>query len=134
MEDDLLDMLEQHEGFEPLPYKDTVGKLTVGFGHNLDAPMSEHLARLILKEDLKVAVRDLITVFPKVDTFTTNRKHALTDMCFNLGLSKFREFRRMISAIDHNDWNTAANEAQNSEWYKQVGNRGKKIVKMLRDG
>lgn len=132
LEDDLLAMIEKHEGFEPLPYHDTVGKLTVGFGHNLDNPMSEHLARLILKEDIKVAIRDLIKIFPELDSFTTNRKYALTDMCFNMGLPTFKRFRKMITAVNREDWDTVAREAENSLWYTQVGNRGKQIVAMLK--
>ena len=132
--DDLLCLIEANEGFEALPYRDTVGKLTVGFGHNLDSPMPKHLARLILKEDIKIAIRDLVKVLPDIDTYSTSRKNALTDMCFNLGLTKFKGFQKMIVAVKNDDWETAAKEAENSDWYNQVGIRGKKIVTLIREG
>jgi len=132
--EDLLDMEEQHEGFSAVPYICPAGYLTVGFGHNLDEPMSDHLARLILREDIKVAIRDLLTVLPDLDTYSTGRKHALTDMCFNMGLTTFRKFKKMIAYIKLDDWENVAKEAEHSDWYTQVGNRGIKIVGMLRKG
>ena len=32
----LIEQLRLHEGVEHMPYKDTVGKLTIGVGRNLD--------------------------------------------------------------------------------------------------
>ena len=41
MSDKLIERVKKHEGFETKPYKDTVGKLTIGYGRNLeDNPLS----------------------------------------------------------------------------------------------
>ena len=129
-----LDLIARHEGFSPIPYKDTVGKLTVGFGHNLYNPMSQAKARVLLEDDIRDAIRDLITVFPALWSFGENRANALIDMCFNLGINKFNGFGNMIAAVNRGDWKLASQEAENSMWFTQVGNRGKEDVKMLREG
>ncbi len=45
--------LERDEGLRLKPYRDTVGKQTIGVGHNLDAkPISERAASCILEDDV----------------------------------------------------------------------------------
>jgi len=55
-------------------------------------------------------------------------------MLYNLGRTRFVKFRRMIRAIDRGDWLQAAYEAQESDWYKQVGKRAERIVKEIATG
>jgi len=68
--------------------------------------------------------------------FEENEKRvaALLDLAFNLGEPRLRKFVRLIDAVKERDWGKAAEEARNSLWYVQVGNRGKTIIGLLRDG
>jgi len=125
------EMLRRHEGFRSLPYLCTAGKLTVGYGHNLDEPMSDELGGMILQYDIKVATRELIRIFQDFPMFGERRASALIDMMVNLGATRFRGFKKMIAAIKKNDWVEAAAEAKDSRWYVQVGSRGNEITKML---
>jgi len=132
--DDLLGFIMENEGFNAVPYKCTAGRLTVGYGHNLHNPLSLKTARAILKDDIGVAVSNLYRLFPAFLSFPEGPKMALIDMMFNLGLSRFLGFKRMIEAIYKGDWAMAGVEAQDSKWYGQVGVRGDKIVKLLTEG
>jgi len=36
IKDSMVERIKSHEGYKPSPYKDTVGKWTVGYGRNLE--------------------------------------------------------------------------------------------------
>jgi lysozyme len=131
----LLEFVRKHEGFSPKPYLCPAGKLTIGYGHNLDAAgISRAAADFILIEDLKIAIEGLRKLLPELDTYTPARQMALIDMVFNMGIVRFAGFRKMLKAIQAGEWETAAFEAQDSQWFKQVGNRADEIVNILRTG
>jgi lysozyme len=58
-------------------------------------------------------------------------QRVLVDMRFNLGGAGFRKFKKMIAAINANDFMTAALEMKNSRWSNQVGNRAKTLIQMM---
>ena len=129
--EELFDFIMENEGFRDRPYTCTAGRLTIGYGHNLDIPITEKTARAILRDDIGRAVRDLCGIFNNGLAFPAPQRMALIDMMLNLGLTRFLGFRRMIAAIDKGDWDMAAAEAKDSLWYTQVGVRGDKVVKLL---
>lgn len=128
------DIIKKYEGFRHFPYKCTSGKTTIAYGRNLDdVGISEAEAEIMLERDIMRAINDLNKVFPGF-AFTYNREISLIDMIFNLGLTRFRKFKKMIAAIKINDWDEAANQAKDSRWYGQVGQRAVDNVKRLREG
>ena len=130
------DLIKRHEGLRLKPYRCTAGKLTIGYGRNLDdIGISEHEADIMLEEDILKSAKVLLDIFGNdCETFIPKRKFsALTDMVFNLGETKFRQFKKMVVAIAKEDWDKAADEAKDSDWYEQVGVRGVKIVEILRE-
>lgn len=122
------------EGFRSKPYKDTVGKLTIGYGRNLDDNgISKEEAEFLLKQDIKTA-RDELHNFYWYEKLTINRQRALINMMFNLGLPKFRKFKKMIAAFEKRDYPIAADEALDSKWAKQVGGRSERVADLIRYG
>ena len=133
----VIGMIKQHEGFRDKPYRCTAGKLTIGYGRNLDdVGISNREATVLLYNDIIEATESVRVVFSgfKFDEFSENRQAALIDMMFNLGRSRFIKFKKMITAIRYKDWNEAADQAKDSRWFSQVGERGVKIVRLLREG
>lgn len=59
---------------------------------------------------------------------------ALMNMCFNLGLPRLKGFKRMIAALKAKNYTIAAQEALDSKWATQVGQRAKDVAIMLREG
>jgi lysozyme len=55
----------------------------------------------------------------------------IVDMVFNLGIQKFKGFKRAIAAIEAEDWSMAATELQNSVWYSQVGARAREDTRIM---
>ena len=56
----------------------------------------------------------------------------LVDMSFNLGLTKLNKFEKMKAGLMNNDYNVAADEMIDSKWYKQVKDRGPRMVNVMR--
>lgn len=129
----VLDYIKKNEGLRLKPYVCPAGKLTIGYGHNLDNPISEEVAELILIDDLHVVLMDLVSIFPN-NIFSVNRYVALLDLMFNLGKSRFLTFKKMIRAINEEDWDKAADELLDSKYATQVGQRANNNANFLRKG
>lgn len=130
----LLEQLQRHEGLRLKPYRDTEGKLTVGYGRNLDdCGISEDEAGFMLDNDIDEVVADLerMPLYLRLDPI---RKVVLANMCFNLGLTRFLEFRRMLAALADEDWERAAAEMMDSKWARQVGSRAVELSELMRRG
>ena len=116
--------ITKHEGMKLKPYKDTVGKLTIGVGRNLDDNgINEDEAIYMLKNDIKNTQQDLKSIFKDFNELPDNVKLALTDMMFNMGKTRFLEFHKMIKAVKDKNFKEAAKQAKDSKWCKQVKNR-----------
>lgn len=135
MNDNLVEMLKRHEGFRSKPYHCSAGKLTIGFGRNLDdVGISKQEATYLLLQDIEQASKDVKSLFPDFDRFTINRQNALINMVFNLGINRFKLFKNTIKAIKRDDWTSAAKHAKQSRWHNQVGRRAIEIEDLLRGG
>lgn len=128
-------LIRKHEGVRDKPYKDTVGKLTIGVGRNLDdIGVSEDEIALMEANDIKRAETDARAFFPKFNTLTDNRKAVLIDMAFNLGLTRLSGFTLLRSALNRSDWKGAAIQMQNSLWAQQVKGRANELAALMRNG
>lgn len=129
-------LLEQHEGRRAFPYRDTVGKLTIGVGRNLtDRGLSADEIDLLLSNDVAIAGEVCADIFgASFAGVSVPRRVALLSMAFNMGGPRLAGFRRMRAAIAAGDWDRAAAEALDSRWARQTGKRAGHIAAMLRSG
>lgn len=126
--------IKHHEGYDDKPYICTAGKLTIGYGRNLqDNGISQDEAEYMLNNDFKRTEKDLLGCTWYINAPPTV-KDALFNMCFNLGLPRLLGFRRMIAALIEKDYTKAAMEALDSKWAVQVGDRAKDVALMIREG
>jgi len=129
----IAELITKNESMKLYPYKDTVGKLTIGVGHNLtDNGISRQIAELMLKEDIAVATAALRDIFPSWANLPADVQFALTDMMFNMGEPRFLGFKKMIKAVKNKDFLEAAEQAKDSKWFKQVGVRGESDYNLLK--
>lgn len=129
---DLLALIESHEGRRLKPYICPAGKLTIGIGRNIeDNGISDHEAEYLLYNDLSRCVKELRNAFPWYDSLPERKKHALIDMCFNMGITTLKTFKRTLSAMERGDWQAAKNYALESKWARQVGGRAIKVTGMF---
>ena len=127
--------LFRHESMVLKPYKDTVGKLTIGVGRNLDdMGISEDEALFMLRNDIRRCQYELVANILYWDSIDEVRQDVLLNMCFNLGISRLRSFRKMWNAIKDKDYETASVEMLDSRWSQQVGNRAKELANIMKTG
>jgi lysozyme len=128
-------LIIKHEGLKLKPYKCTSGKLTIGVGRNIeDVGISEDEAMFMLDNDIEKCIKDMVRLFPRWYQLSENRQSVLVNMRFNLGLTGFRKFGKMIKFVNAQSFFEAAFEMQDSLWYKQVGNRAIELVDMMERG
>lgn len=135
--DRLIDDLIRHEGLRTRMYKCSAGANTIGIGHNLDSrPITERAARVILEDDIAVAVEDLQREFGEevFNNMPGKVQEALINMCFNLGITRLMQFKNTIELIKNSQWADAALECLDSRWANQVGGRAKEVSDMIASG
>jgi lysozyme len=57
---------------------------------------------------------------------------AMVNMAFNLGVDGLGHFHHMLDAMKAKDWDRAAQEALNSTWAGQVGERAQRVAQQIR--
>ncbi len=132
----LMAMLISHEGSKLFPYRCPAGKLTIGIGRNIeDNGISEEEALFLLNNDIKRVKDELINKLgsSKFNSLPENIQLVLMDMCFNMGISRLSNFKKMFATIENNDWSGMIKEMKNSSWYNQVGVRSKNLVKLIEE-
>jgi lysozyme len=132
--EDVANWIKHHEGYRSHPYTDSMGNITIGWGHNLhEKGLRIDEATLIFNNDIAQCEEEL-SYFKWYTEQPDNVKAALMDMCFNIGIGRLVGFRKMITALMNKDYTTAALEALDSEWAQQVGERAKDVALMMRQG
>lgn len=127
--------LLRDEGCREKPYRDSVGKLTIGIGRNLtDRGLSQDEIDFLLNNDITIAVTELDRVAPWWKGETEPRQRAMANLMFNMGAPTFLTFRRFLSAMQRADYEAAADELLDSRWADQVGSRAHRIADLIRKG
>jgi lysozyme len=146
-------VIEGHEGKRNVAYTDTKGILTVGIGFNLErhgayssivgldlnyddvcmgkCKLTDEHIETLFDIDLTNAMEDTLDAVINLRSLPEDVQTAMVDMMFNLGYAKFIKFKKLIAALEHMDYCTAAIEMQNSEWAKQVPNRAKDDIQLV---
>jgi lysozyme len=124
-------MLKRHEGLSLEMYTDTVGVPTLGYGHNLNCPISLEAASHILEDDIYLAMTELDRHKPFWRMLPFNARLVVLNMAFNLGWPRLRDFVRFWTALEFNNWVLAAQEMRDSRWYVQVGRRSVELAELM---
>lgn len=127
--------LIRDESFRPRPYRDSLGHWTVGYGWSLETgpPLSEETARIILNEHVGMIVTDLHSRMPWTKQLSEPRFGVLVNMVFNLGIYGLMSFKRMLTALQAEDYENTAAEMLNSRWNRQVGARAARLARQMRE-
>jgi lysozyme len=138
------------EGFRDKPYFDCCGKpyrscicppqkkgkLTIGYGRNLDdVGLSKLEAEVLLEHDLHSAEQTANRMFDWFGALSELRQRAITELIFNMVAVTVRGFRQMLLAIKVKQYTAAAAHLLDSKWRTQVGpTRSGRIARYLGDG
>ena len=90
-------------------------------------------AEYMLGNDIKAAVADA-EKFAWYGCLSPTRKRVIVNMVFNLGLPRFKRFKKTIKFAERGDYQGFSVEMLDSKWARQVGVRAKRLSKMYREG
>lgn len=129
--------IKKHEGLKLKPYKCLRGKLTIGYGRNLqDRGITTLEAETMLERDLldtKLELEDSIKFFHKLDDV---RQNVLIEMAYNMGVPHLLEFKNTLKFMEKGDFINASIEMLDSGWHRDFVNYdmqdGKPSNKLLR--
>lgn len=129
------EQLQRHEGLRLFPYYCPAGKITIGYGRNLeDNGITPHEADYLLAHDVENAINDACHLFVNFALLTPNRQAVLVNMAFNLGRKRLSKFVRLRHYMQQGDYNNAAKEILDSLWAKQVGQRAVMLSRLMQQG
>jgi lysozyme len=135
-------ILLKHEGFRLKVYDDATGKdispgytleghPTIGIGRALDVNgISKQEAMILLDTDINLCIEEANKYF-WFKELNEVRQAVIISMIFNLGASGFSNFKRMIKALQNNDFIKASEEMLNSSWALQLPIRSKELALMM---
>ena len=124
-----------HDNGNHKVYECPAGYLTAGWGHNLDSHgVLNTTAEEWLRQDLAAAQSEVSKNVDAWDKLNAPRKSVLIDMVFNMGWPTLSKFKKFLAALDAEDWEEAALEMEDSNWFKQVGIRAEVLQSIMLSG
>ena len=128
----VLERLKTEEGFRGMPYTDTRGHPTLGYGTKL--PITEAEGAWLLETRLADTHARLAKAWPPYGGLNHARQGALLDLAYELGVEGLLGFHDMLAALERGDWKAASAAALKSKWATEVPGRAIVIVAALKDG
>ena len=131
---DIREQLKRDEGLRLHAYTDTEGHLTIGYGCNLDEGITTDEADMLLTGRLRRATQAVDAGWPWARHLSPARFGALVNMCYQMGPGGLRGFAKMLAAVEHGDYETAATEMLDSRWARQTPERAHRLADQMRQG
>ncbi len=126
----LIDEIKRDEGFKGSPYICPAGFPTIGYGTKL--PLDEYEAELLLKHRLNKKIELLHVKLPQILRYPKRVRDVLINMSYQMGVSGVLKFKKMIRALDANDFKKASEEMLDSKWAREDGpGRAKRLSKKI---
>ena len=135
--------LEVDEGVKYEIYNDHLGYPTFGIGHlvrdndpengePVGTPVTEDRVIEAFNKDVETVLNDCTILYGDFNKLPEEAQLIIANMMFNLGRPRLSKFKGMKAGVDAQDWNKAADEMIDSNWYRQVPNRAGRLVKRMR--
>ena len=135
MSETLEEQLLRHEGYRQFPYKCSANKMTVAIGRNLDdRGISKDEAMYLLHNDIVICNQELNLVYPIIKVLSQERHNVLVNMCFNMGIKRLGQFKKMWAALHVGDYEEASKQMLDSKWAGQVGKRADELAEIMKEG
>ena len=141
--DKLREQLKIDEGCVYEIYNDHLGYATFGIGHlvtesdpeqgqSLGTAVSSDRVAEAFESDVQGVLRDCDILYPDFSSLPEEAQQVIANMMFNMGRPRLSKFAGMKRGVDARDWDAAADEMVDSNWYRQVTNRADRLVERIR--
>ena len=128
----LIEQIKRHEGFRSTVYQCTEGYDTIGYGFAIkDLKLSKEVCDIILTEKLAKLQLNISNKFEWFDDSPEVIKNAVSNMCYQLGLSGFSKFKQTIYYLETEQYEEASTECLDSLWAKQTPHRAKEVSEAI---
>ncbi len=132
--------IKKHEGFIPKIYRDILGKATIGYGHlitekdNFQEGIEYSIEELekVFNQDFNKAVDGANELTSHLSLVLATVKGVIIEMVFQLGKTGVSKFKKFFIALENKDYNEAANQMLDSNWYKQTPKRCLELSEIVR--
>ena len=121
----LIEDLKQEEGFKGIVYKCSEGFDTIGFGTRL--PITKEEATLLLEYRLSKTISGVKSSLHHLNIHD-EAWDILYNMTYQIGLGGLLKFKKMIKALENQDYYNASIEMKSSLWAKQTPNRANRLI------
>ena len=134
----LMNELIMDEGYKAEVYLDHLGYPTFGVGHliletdeeygaEVGTHVSEERVKECLNQDIDIVCTELDKNLSWWSELDNVRQRVMANMCFNLGYPRFSKFKKFLTAMHKQDFETASIEMMDSKWATQVGARAERL-------
>jgi lysozyme len=136
----LQDEISNDEGVMYETYRCSLGHLTGGIGHLITDWDEEVYAGPIgtkvphqqvddwFAKDIGTTIKDCNLIFSQFNELPEEAQLVIANMCFQLGRPRLSKFKNFIAAVKTEDWLRAADEMEDSRWYKQTTARADRLI------
>ena len=137
--EELKERIKKHEGYRSSVYLDTLGKRTIGYGHLCTDSESwqdgvdydQKQLEKVFEYDFNIACKDAEKLIAR-ESIHPDAFCVLIDMCFNMGSPRVSRFKKMLAALETQDYQTASKEMLDSKWANQVPNRARRLSEIMK--
>jgi lysozyme len=124
--------LTTDEGRSTFAYLDTKGLITAGIGRNLSTRgLTKAEIDYLFANDVENCCMVMDQQIPWWRDLPPAKQRVMVNLVFNMGWYAFSKFRVFLVAMKDHDYPGAAHQLENSDWYKQVKERGPRVVERL---
>lgn len=131
--DRLKDSIEKNEGFSSRVYKDSLGIDTIGYGFAIkDLEIASDISSILLDRKIfDLSVR-CFNRFQWLCMKPAIVQEVVIEMCYQLGVRGFSNFKKTIRYLEEGDYHKASLEMLRSKWAKQTPNRAKELSERIK--
>ncbi len=131
-----INQLESDEGCVLTAYPDPLSGAdpwTIGFGSTgpgivQGTVWTMQQATTAMMNTLTANAAQLDQLIPWWNNLDSNRSDALQNQCYNVGVSGLMQFKMMLAGLQSENWQEAHDQALDSLWAQQVGQRAVRIA------
>ena len=126
----LIERIGVNEGFRRKPYQCSEGVWTIGHGLTW---LTEEESLHILAGRISKLHLDLLDTLGWYKDMPPEVQGVIIEMCYQMGFSGFKKFKKAISNMQDKNWKGASEEMLDSRWAKQTPNRARRLSDIVRE-
>ena len=128
----VLEIYHDHLGYPTFGIGHLILESDKEFGEPLGTPISEERVVECFERDVEAVLEDCEKLYKDFDELPEEAQQIIANMMFNMGRPRLSKFKKMKAAVDEQNWEEAANQMEDSGWYRQVTNRAERLCDRMR--